>query len=208
MNGVIVLQGGGPFVRNDTVDASVLSGLDGYVAIMPTADAFENPELLLEESTNWARRLEVQTKPCRLYTRSDASDPVLVKIISEAAAVFIVGDSPMHLRSTLLDTPALEAIRHLADSRIVAATGGSAAALCDPMVDPRGGAFTLGLGLVGDLALITESETCSPERLTRSRSLANVTVVELPTGAALISRQHKWHHYGDVVVHGELPVLV
>ncbi|MFA5774767.1 MAG: hypothetical protein WC864_05235 [Ilumatobacteraceae bacterium] len=208
MNGVIVLQGGGPFVRNDAVDASVLSGLDGYVAILPTADAFENPELLLEESSNWARRLGVRTKPCRLYTRSDASDPALIKIISEAAAVFIVGDSPMHLKSTLIDSPALEAIRHLADSRIVAATGGSAAALCDPMVDPRGGAYTLGLGLVGELALITESETWSPERLTRSRSLANVTVVELPTGAAIICRQNEWSLVGDVAVHGELPVLV
>lgn len=208
MNGVIVLQGGGPFVRNDTVDAEVLSGLDGYVAILPTADAFENPELLLIESSNWARRLGVKTKACRLYTRSDASDLVLVKVISESAAVYIIGDSPMHLKSTLIDTPALEAIRLLADNRIVVATGGSAAALCDPMVDPRGGAYTVGLGVVGELALITESETWSPERLARSRSLANVTVVELPTGAALISRQHKWHLYGAVVVHGELPVLV
>ena len=208
MNGVVVLQGGGPFVRNDTVDAEVLSGIDGYVAVLPTADAFENPELLLTESSNWARRLDVKTKACRLYTRSDASNPALIKVIAEAAAVYIVGDSPMHLKSTLIDSPALEAIRQLAIGRIVVATGGSAAALCDPMVDPRGGAYTLGLGLVGGIALITEAETWSPERLARSRSLADVTVVELPTGSALIFRQHSWHSHGDVAVHGELPALV
>lgn len=208
MNGVIVLQGGGPFIRNDTLDAEVLSGLDGYVAILPTADAFENPELLLVESSNWARRLDVKIQACRLFTRTDASDVALIRVISDAAAVYIVGDSPMHLKSTLIDTPALDAIRHLASSRIVVATGGSAAALCDPMVDPRGGAYTLGLGVVGEMALISESESWSPERLARSRSLANVTVVELPTGAALIQRQLEWHHYGNVIVHGELPTLV
>lgn len=208
MSGVIVLQGGGPFVRNDSLDAEVLHGLSGYVAILPTADAFENPELLLAESGNWAKRIGVKVKACRLFTRTDASDIALIRVISEAAAVYIVGDSPMHLKSTLIDTPALAAIQHLASNRIVVATGGSAAALCDPMVDPRGGAYTLGLGLVGEMAVISESESWSPERLARSRLLANVTVVELPTGAALVHRQHEWRYYGSVVVHGELPALV
>ncbi len=207
MNGVIVLQGGGPFVRNDTLDAEVLDGLGGYVAILPTADAFENPELLIAESGNWAERIGVKVKACRLFTRSDASDSALIRVISEAEALYIVGDSPMHLKSTLIDTPALAAIRDLASNRIVVATGGSAAALCDPMVDPRGGAYTLGLGLVGEMAIISESESWSTERLARSRLLANVTVAELPTGAALVHRQHEWRCYGNVIVHGELPTM-
>ncbi len=208
MNGVIVLQGGGPFVSNDSLDAEVLSGIDGYVAILPTADAFENPEVLIAESEKWANRLGVKTKVCRLFTRTDASEAALIRVISGAAAVYIVGDSPMHLKSTLTDTPALDAICDLARSRLVVATGGSAAALCDPMVDPRGGAYTLGLGVVSEMALITESESWSPERLARSRSLANCPVVELPTGAALVYRRHSWHHYGNVIVHGKLPARI
>lgn len=208
MNGVLVLQGGGPFVSNDPLDTEVLSGIDGYVAILPTADAFENPEVLIAESQKWAHRLGVKTKVCRVFTRTDAHDTTHARMISDAAAVYIVGDSPMHLKSTLIDTPVLEAIRTLAETRLVVAVGGSAAALCDPMVDPRGGAYTLGLGVVSEMALITESESWSPERLARSRSLANVTVVELPTGAALIHRQLMWHRHGDVIVHGELPALV
>ena len=195
-------------MSNDSLDAEVLSGIDGYVAILPTADAFENPELLIAESDKWAIRIGINTKVCRLFTRTDASEVALIRVISEAAAVYVVGDSPMHLRSTLTDTPALDAICELANSRVVVATGGSAAALCDPMVDPRGGAYTLGLGVVNELALITESESWSPERLARSRSLANCTLVELPTGAALMYRQHSWHHYGNVIVHGELPAQI
>ena len=54
------------------------------------------------------------------------------------------------------------------------------------MVDPRGGAFTIGLGLVPDLAVVTEAETWSPERLHRTRKLANTTFAVLRTGDALV----------------------
>ena len=84
-------------------------------------------------------------------------------------------------------------------------TGGSAAAICDPMVDPRGGAFTLGLGLVSGLALVTEAETWSPERLHRTRELANTTFAVLHTGDALVRTDAGWERVGDVEVMGDLP---
>ena len=87
---------------------------------------------------------------------------------------------------------------------LVAAVGGSAAALCDPMTDPRGGAFTLGLGMVGDLAVATETETWSDEHRKRTLKLADVTLAEIPTGAALVCRDGVWERVGDVTVHGEL----
>ena len=37
---------------------------------------------------------------------------------------------------------------------MLAGSSAGAMVLCDPMVDPRGGAFTLGLGLLADLAVI------------------------------------------------------
>jgi cyanophycinase len=102
-------------------------------------------------------------------------------------------------------TPLWQAISDVLDAGgVVAATGGSAAAMCDPMVDPRGGAFTLGLGLAVGLALVTEAETWSSERLHRTLKLANTPVVELPTGAALLRTADGWEQVGDVVVHGEL----
>jgi cyanophycinase len=103
-------------------------------------------------------------------------------------------------------TPLWESITHvLEDGGVVAATGGSAAAMCDPMVDPRGGAFTLGLGLAIGLALVTEAETWSPERLHRTLKLANTPLVELPSGAALLRSDAGWERVGEVTVHGDLP---
>jgi cyanophycinase len=198
----VVLQGGGPFTANDVCDARILSTHPGYVAILPTAEAFENPDDLVQLSVAWAKRLGITSKLCAVYSRADAREESFATIISQAAVVYVVGDSPIHLRSTLKDTVVFDAV---AAHSCVVAVAGSAAAMCDPMVDPRGGAFALGLGLVRGVAAITESEKWPDERLQRTLSLANTSVVEVPTGAALIYDNGTWSTHGAVVLHGPLP---
>ena len=198
----VVLQGGGPFTANDDFDALILSAHAGYVAILPTAEAFENPDDLVQLSVAWAKRLGITTKLCAVYSRADAREESFATIISQAAVVYVVGDSPIHLRSTLKDTVVFDAV---AAHSCVVATAGSAAAMCDPMVDPRGGAFALGLGLVRGVAAITESEKWPDERLQRTLSLANTSVAQIPTGAALIYDNGTWSTHGAVVLHGPLP---
>ena len=73
------------------------------------------------------------------------------------------------------------------------------------MLDQRGGAFTLGLGVVRGVAVIPGVETWSEERRHRTLTLANTPVVELPTGSALIHTGGAWELIGDPVVHGDLP---
>ena len=41
MGSVLVLQGGSPFVGNDQLDQEILAATGGYIAVLPTADAFE-----------------------------------------------------------------------------------------------------------------------------------------------------------------------
>jgi len=205
MLGQLILQGGGPFISNDELDARVLQGMNGYVVVLPTAEAFENPAALIATSVLWAQRMGVETKLCAVYTRADAREDSYAQIIRDAAALYVVGDSPIHLRATLQATVVYEAIEQKIESGIVVAVAGSAAALCDPMVDPRGGAFTLGLGLVESIAVITESETWSHDRLQRCLQLANTTVVQLPTGSALLCVQGKWNVDGPAIIHGALP---
>ena len=198
----VVLQGGGPFTANDEFDAQILSAHPGYVAILPTAEAFENPDDLVQLSVAWAKRLGITTKLCAVYSRADAREESFATIIAQAAVVYVVGDSPIHLRSTLKDTVVFDAV---AAHSCVVATAGSAAAMCDPMVDPRGGAFASGLGLVSGVAAITESEKWPDERLQRTLSLANTSVAQIPTGAALIYNNGTWSTHGAVVLHGPLP---
>ena len=205
MLGQLILQGGGPFISNDELDARVLQGMNGYVVVLPTAEAFENPAALIATSVLWAQRMGVETKLCAVYTRADARENHLAEIVREAGAVYVVGDSPIHLRTTLQETVVYKALEQQLENGIVVAVAGSAAALCDPMVDPRGGAFTLGLGLVESIAVITESETWSHDRLQRCLQLANTTVVQLPTGSALLYNGGKWNVDGPAIIHGALP---
>ena len=74
------------------------------------------------------------------------------------------------------------------------------------MTDPRGGAFTFGLGLVEGLAVLTESETWAAEQLQRAQHLANdVPLIELPTGSAIVLDRGsaEWSRHGEVTVNGD-----
>lgn len=202
--GTLVLEGGAPFTGNDELDRRVFAGVD-RVVVLPTADAFEQPHLLVAAAVEWGRRIGVAVEPAMVLTRRDADDAAAA-VVEGSAAVFLAGDSSNHLRSVLKDTPVFGAIeRLLSRGGVVVAAGSSASALCDPMTDRRGGAFALGLGLVTGLAIVTETETWPTEQLARARSLANTTLVEIPTGGALVRRAHDWETVGAVVVHGALP---
>jgi cyanophycinase len=207
MAGTIALVGGGPFSANDDLDRRLVAaaGAD-RVVVLPTADAFEEPATLVSAAARWGERLDVTVEPLMVLQRHDADDPAAVEVLRGARAVWLVGDSSMHLRSVLKETAVYAAIGDvLAAGGVVAAVGPSAAALCDPMLDQRGGAFTLGLGLVCGVAVIPGAEEWSEERRTRTLSLADTPVVELPTGSALLFGTDGWELVGDPVVHGDLP---
>ena len=207
MTGTIALLGGGPFVANDNLDRRLIedSGASAVV-VLPTADAFEQPRKAIVAAEEWGRRMGVSIDGRMVLRRADANDTDHVAAVAGARLVYLVGDSPLHLRSVLKDTALFDALGQVvAAGGAVVATGASAACLCDPMTDPRGGAFGLGLGLVEGLALLTESETWSPERLHRTLELANgFAVGVLPTGSALLRTDAGWEHVGQAEVHGDL----
>lgn len=200
--GTVVLQGGGPFVANDELDRRLLVGLGGPVAVLPTAEAFENPEEIKASARAWAERLGISIVMCDVYTRADAREVHHARAVESSAAVVLVGDSSIHLRSTLLNTAVWEAICAQSESGIVIGVGSCAAALCDPMIDQRGGAFGLGLGLITELSAVVEVEQWGEERLKRTRQLATGPFVEIPTGSAMVRFDSRWKIVGDVVVHG------
>lgn len=203
-NGTLVLEGGGPFVHNDELDQRVLAGVE-RVVVLPTADAFEQPQDLVGAAQGWGARIGVDVEPLMVLTRPQA-DTAAAAVVDGASAVFLGGDSSNHLRSVLKDTPLFEAIVGvLRRGGVVLAAASSASALCDPMTDRRGGAFALGLGLVAGLAIVTETEIWPPDQLTRARGLANTPLVELPTGSALVRTADGWEVVGDATVHGDLP---
>jgi cyanophycinase len=177
------------------------------VVVLPTADAFERPEELVALARLWAERLGVEIEPLMVMRRTEALDPESAASLRGAKAVWLVGDNPIHLRSVIKDTPIWHAMQDILEQGgLIVGAGKSASALCDPMIDPRGGALALGLGMIQGMAIVTESELETPDRHTRTKKLANVPLVFLPSTSALVRRSSTWEHIGPSEIIGDLPI--
>ena len=197
--GIVALEGGGPFVANDALDKELLSPVAGPVLVLLTAAAFEDPDKLKVIAREWADRLGFQVDFCDVYSRADAREVHNAEKVK--ASDVLAGESSSHLRSVLLDSPVWRSIIEVSDSGTLIGVGNCASALCDPMIDSRGGAFGLGLGLISDLTVIAGFENWSSERLARTRSLAKVTLAEIPTGSAIVRKDSRWIVRGDTNLH-------
>ena len=208
MTGIIALQGGGAFGLHDELDARLLKEVKAKkVVVLPTADAFESPEGLVASALSWAERLGVEVEALMVMRRSEAMEEGAAEVVRQAHAVWFVGDNPIHMRSVLKETPVWEAVQHvLKQGGLVVGAGAPASAFCDPMIDPRGGALALGLGLLTGMAVVTQSETVTIDRHARAKKLANVPLVFLPSSSALIRREHVWEEVGPNEKVGQLPV--
>src|SRR5204862_2716688 len=107
----------------------------------------------------------------------------------DAAFIYLGDGSPLHLRSVLKGSALWDAIvRVYEHGGALAASGASATVVCDPMVDPRGGAYTVGLGLVSPLAVFPYHGTAADHLRERSIDLLPraATLVGLDEQTALI----------------------
>ena len=179
MSGPLALVGGGEWSEGCGFDAELLAaaGTD-EVVVLPTAAAFENPSRHIEQATAWFAGLGAKVRGVPVIQRGDAQDPAHAEAVRAARFVYLAGDSPMHLRSVLKDTPVWEALVAAWErGATIAASGGAGSGLLDPMFDPRGGAFTVGLGLIGNLALLPEAEDDVAEHHRRTLELAEPSLV-------------------------------
>jgi cyanophycinase len=177
------------------------------VLVLPTAAAYEHPQRVVDAVADAMRAAGGRARGLNVLARPDALDPANVDAVRASRFTYLGGGSPMHLRSVLKDTPLWEALAAAVDGgAVVAGSSAAAMVLTDPMVDPRGGAFTLGLGLLRGLAVIPAADQWSHERLHRTLELSQgFLVAALNTDAALVhSPDGSWTAYGDVVVHDGL----
>ena len=82
---------------------------------------------------------------------------------------------------------------------MLAASGAGATLVCDPMVDPRGGAYTVGLGVVQNLAIFPYHGTAADHLRERSIDLlpSNAKLVGIDEETALIrDPAGKWRTAG------------
>ena len=190
MSGVIALVGGAEWRDGCTFDAELLemSGQD-EVLVLPTASAYERPERAVEWATRWFSGLGGKVRGLDVLRRPDAELEAYADAVRQSRFIYLGGGSPLHLRSVLKDSLVWEALLTAwQNGAVIAGSSAGAMVLTDPMVDPRGGAFTLGLGLVEQLAVIPHFDTWSPEKGRRTIDLAprGLAVVGIDERTALI----------------------
>jgi cyanophycinase len=186
----LALVGGAEWREGCTFDADlVAASAADEVLILPTAAAYEHPERAVEWAERYFDGLGVKARGLMLLARPDAEDEANVTALRDARFIYLAGGSPLHLRSVLKDSPAWDALcQAWTGGAVLAGSSAGAMALCDPMVDPRGGAFTLGLGLLAQVAVIPHHDTWSPEKAKRTITLApaGLPIVAIDEQTALI----------------------
>ena len=191
MSGPLALVGGGEFTEGCSFDAGLVKAAAAQeVLVLPTGAAYEHPQRLVELAERWfVENGGVPARGLDVLTRRDALDEGNARAVRDARFVYLVGGSAMHVRSVLKESPVWDAmVAAWHDGAVLAGSHAGAMVLCDPMVDPRGGAFTLGLGLVGNVAVISHHDHWSEEAAHRTRVLspAHVVVAGIDERTALI----------------------
>ncbi len=113
MPGVLALIGGGELTEScASFDKELLQSSRGTeVVVLPTAAAFSNPTKLVARATEWFATLGATVREVPVLQRPAALDPANADIVRGARLIYFVGDSPLHLRSVLKETPLWEAVR-------------------------------------------------------------------------------------------------
>ncbi|MGZ4689619.1 MAG: Type 1 glutamine amidotransferase-like domain-containing protein [Acidimicrobiia bacterium] len=191
--GTLALVGGGEW-RDGTrdLDALLLEASGGTeVLILPTAAAYEQPEHVIELAAKHFAKLGATVRELPVLHRTEAESADISEAVRDARFVYFADGSPLHLRSVLKGSALFDAL--LAAYRsgaVLAASGAGATVLCDPMVDPRGGAYTVGLGVVEGVAIFPYHGSAADHLRERSIDLlpANAVLVGVDEETALLRR--------------------
>jgi cyanophycinase len=203
--GVLALVGGSEWTEGCTFDATLLGASGGTdVVVLPTAAAYQHPERVVLRAAEWFDAIGGQVEGLMVVDRTSANDPGMAAVVRSARFVYLAGGSPLHLLSVLKGSATFEALRDAwTGGAVVAGSGAGAMVLTDPMVDPRGGALTVGLGLVGQLAVVPQFghslDDAHGQKLERTVALApdGLPVVAIPERTALLlSGDGEWSYEG------------
>lgn len=184
MTGWLALVGGNEWREGCAFDARLLAAAptrgegSALVTVVATAAAFEGPAAAERTATAWFHSLGAETRSAGVFNRTDAEDSLRAASLREASMLYLSGGSALHLRSVMKETPCWDAL--LAAWRggaVLAASSAGAMVLGDPMVDPRGGAYMLGLGVVPNLAVVPHANTWSADRRKRTLKMASAGLV-------------------------------
>jgi hypothetical protein len=135
------------------------------VVIVPTAAAFVGATEAAIELSRVFEPSGARVEALMHLDRSSSNESYFAQRAREADIVVLSDGSPLHAKSVWHQTPIGEALR---DAPLIVTIGSVASVLFPTMIDPRGGAPTMGLGYREGLVVTTWA---TEEQLTRTRTL-------------------------------------
>ena len=184
-----VVLAGGRELDAGTAAGCALAGC-GSVAVVTLAAAYRRPDALLTQIGAWADALSVEHAVVRAVRRSDSLNADVSEPIANCDGVLVLDGSPAHFVGAVKATLLLEAIvaAHGRGADVVW-SGAAAAAVCASMVDDRGGALTVGLGLYGGIVVAAGWEGWPRDRRRRLHRMVpeSALFIALESGAAVQS---------------------
>jgi cyanophycinase len=200
--GTLALVGGGEWLPGCDFDRELLSLSGGKeVLVLPTAAAYEHPGRAVATAEKWFAGLGGSVRGLMVLNHADACEPANAMAVRDAAFIYLSGGSPLHLLSALKGSAVLEAIEAAwHGGGVVAGSSAGAMVLCDPMIDPRGGAYTVGLGLLEQMAVVPHHDPDATTHLWRTLDLApeGLAVIGIPEKTALVRAPGgQWRELGE-----------
>ena len=169
---LVALVGGEEFssycVEMDTRILSLIKPLNGKpkVAIVPTAAAFQRPDLAAENGVKHFRSLGADSYTVNILSKSDAEDDKFIPDLKEANLIYLTGGDPDHLVSVLSDSSILGLIGTLVDQGCFIAGSSAGAMVLGNQMFRRN--ITAGLSLIGDIITLPHHENSDPASIHRS----------------------------------------
>jgi cyanophycinase len=189
--GPLALVGGGEWTEGCGFDAELWEAAGRpEVVVLPTAAAYEHPGRAVSRAVAHFARFGARARGIGVLARADAEDEGWAAEVRRAGFVYLGDGSPLHLRSVLKESLVWAAlVAAWADGAVVAGSAAGAMVLGDPMVDPRGGALTLGLGLFSGVTIVPNAHSWSVDTARRTLRLAtgSLRIAAVDQATALIA---------------------
>jgi cyanophycinase len=202
--GALALFGASTWAASSKIAAQLIAAAGGEVVALPTGAAYEMPALAVARLGESLAELGATIRPVMVLTRRDAGVAEHADIVRSASLICLTGGSPLHLMSVMKDSLVLAAlIAAWREGATVIGAQGGASVLSDPMIDPRGGALTVGLGLVRDLSVYVGYRGEIDAGLERTLALAadDCPIVAIGAdGGVVRDPDGVWRSEGDVTV--------
>ncbi|MCI0438647.1 MAG: Type 1 glutamine amidotransferase-like domain-containing protein [Chloroflexi bacterium] len=170
MPGMIALVGGDEF-RDGTqdMDRAILeaAGVERpALLVLPTAAAFERPELAAANGVTHFARLGAEAAPLMVENSSHANDAELLAPVDHANVIYFTGGNPAHLLDALTGSALLEKLKGCLERGAVVAGSSAGAMVMGSWMRFRG-EWSQALGIAPGIAVLPHHERARPGDVAR-----------------------------------------